>query len=102
MWYSGTNIVSHDHGVPCSRAWLVLCHTLDLRIVVHAHVAALLFWYPQYFDDSYATVKEQRAFESSLFQKTQRANGVYQALFSGSTRPCLGGRLVVDPVHRHP
>jgi len=38
----------------------------------------------KYFDDSYATVKEQKAFESSLFQKTQRANAEI-VMFEGIT-----------------
>ena len=29
----------------------------------------------QYYDDTYATVKEQKAFEKNLFNKTHRANG---------------------------
>ena len=29
----------------------------------------------QYFDEAYPTLKEQRVFETNLFQKTQRANG---------------------------
>jgi len=28
----------------------------------------------QYYDDTYETTKEQRAFEKKLFQKTHRAN----------------------------
>ena len=31
----------------------------------------------QYYDDTYPTAKEQKAFEKSLFTKTHRANGTY-------------------------
>ena len=29
----------------------------------------------QYYDDTYPTAKEQKAFEKNLFNKTHRANG---------------------------
>eukprot|EP00050_Salpingoeca_kvevrii_P006485 m.289709 g.289709 ORF g.289709 m.289709 type:complete len:174 (+) comp12175_c0_seq1:29-550(+) len=38
----------------------------------------------QYYDDTYATVKEQRAFEKSLFQKTHRSNSEI-VMFDGLT-----------------
>jgi len=34
----------------------------------------------QYYDDTYPTPKEQKAFEKSLFTKTHRANGMYCSL----------------------
>mmetsp|Transcript_19034 Transcript_19034/g.26741 ORF Transcript_19034/g.26741 Transcript_19034/m.26741 type:complete len:272 (-) Transcript_19034:45-860(-) len=38
-----------------------------------------------YDDESYPTVKEQRAFEKSLFQKTSRTNGADIVMFEGVT-----------------
>jgi hypothetical protein len=47
---------------------MIFCRELALR---------LLWWRnAQYFDDeTYPSLKEQRAFETNLFQKTRQANG---------------------------
>lgn len=42
--------------------------------------------FPQYYDEAYPTVKEQRTFEKSLFEKTSRTNGTLFAARPKSER----------------
>ena len=39
------------------------------------HFTNLQFLYFQYYDETFPTTKEQKAFEKNLFNKTHRANG---------------------------
>lgn len=48
------------------------CQSFSLLCTSSLHYPWLL---RQYFDEAYPTLKEQRVFETNLFQKTQRANG---------------------------
>lgn len=55
---------------------------LDKWFGSHAsHVTSILSFPLQYYDDTYPTVKEQKAFEKNIFNKTHRTD----------SRFCWGG-----------